>query len=170
MHKLAVTIDGQTFQIEIDAVSAAENERRVRVQDDQIVVIVPQDNAPIQEMDWLIIDGKPYEVLFDPALDWIQSQGQSYHVEIRDLDEPVTRPYSTDGRVKAPIPGQINKIVVEAGQRVEAGDTLLILEAMKMENHIVAPVGGIVSSLHVSAGESVMLNKVLAEISPTMQQ
>lgn len=170
MHKLAVTIDGQIFQIEIEAASAVENERRVRVQDHDIKVVVPQYNTPIEEMDWLIIDGKPYEVLFDPALDWIQSQGQSYRVEIRDLDEPGSRPYSKDGRVKAPIPGQINRIVVEAGQRVEAGDTLLILEAMKMENHIVAPVRGIVSSLYVSAGESVMLNKLLAEISPTEHQ
>lgn len=169
MHKLAVTIDGQTFQIEIDSASTVENGRCVRVQGDAIEVVVPQNNAPLEEMDWLIVDGEPYEVLFDPALEWIQSQGRSYRIEIRDLDEPVTQPYSTDGRVKAPIPGQINKIMVEPGQRVEVGATLLILEAMKMENHIVAPVQGIVSSIHVTPGESVLLNKVLAEITAKLE-
>lgn len=169
MHKLAVTIDGQTFQIEIDAVCAVENERCVRVHGELIDVVVPQFNAPLEEMDWLIIDGQPYEVLFDPAMYWIQSQGRSYHVDIADLDESVSRPYRTDGRVKAPIPGQINKIMVEPGQRVEAGDTLLILEAMKMENHIVAPLKGIVSSVHVTPGETVMLNKVLAEITAKVE-
>lgn len=164
MSKLDVTVDGQTFRIETDATNPVENEWTLRVQGDPLSVLVPQYDTPLEEMDWLIVDGQPYEILFDPALHWIQSQGRSYRVQVRDLDAPVTRPHSTDGRIKAPIPGQINQILVAPGQRVEAGDTLLILEAMKMENHIVAPLRGIVSSVLVVPGQGVMLNEVLAEI------
>jgi biotin carboxyl carrier protein len=47
------------------------------------------------------------------------------------------------------------------------GDTVLILEAMKMENHILAPLSGVVSTLGVSAGQSVTLNQLLVEIMAT---
>ncbi len=53
---------------------------------------------------------------------------------------------------------------VEAGQKVEAGQPLLILEAMKMENEINAPVTGVVSKLNAHVGKSALLNEVLAEI------
>lgn len=63
--------------------------------------------------------------------------------------------------VKAPMPGLIVSIYVQEGQEVNAGDPLLILEAMKMENVIKASGAGIVKSIHVKKGESVEKNKVL---------
>lgn len=63
----------------------------------------------------------------------------------------------SDGQevVKSPMPGNIWKIVAQEGQEVKAGDVLLILEAMKMENEIVAPKDGKVSSMVVSEGATV---------------
>jgi biotin carboxyl carrier protein len=65
--------------------------------------------------------------------------------------------------VKAPMPGLIIDIALEAGQEVKKGDTLLILEAMKMENVIKCPADGIVSKVHIKKGESVEKNQILVE-------
>jgi biotin carboxyl carrier protein len=54
--------------------------------------------------------------------------------------------------------------MVSLGQGVEAGQPLLILEAMKLENEIRAPRSGQVSAIHVTAGQGVALNEVLIEI------
>ena len=60
-----------------------------------------------------------------------------------------------DETVTAPMPGKIVKLVASVGQAVNAGDTLLILEAMKMQNEIAAPCAGTVKSFSVNAGDSV---------------
>jgi biotin carboxyl carrier protein len=57
--------------------------------------------------------------------------------------------------IEAPMPGNIWKIVVGEGDQVKSGDVLLILEAMKMENEIVAPRDGIVASINTTTGASV---------------
>ena len=63
--------------------------------------------------------------------------------------------------IKAPMPGSILNILVEAGQEVKAGDQLLILEAMKMENVIKSPGDGVVAKIHVDEKQSVEKNQVL---------
>ena len=63
--------------------------------------------------------------------------------------------------VKAPMPGSILNIIVSEGAEVNAGDQLLVLEAMKMENVIKSPGEGKVSKIHVSEKENVEKNQVL---------
>ena len=65
--------------------------------------------------------------------------------------------------VKAPMPGLIVDLRVKEGDKVKAGDALLILEAMKMENMIKASAESIVKSVKVTTGESVEKNQVLIE-------
>lgn len=67
-----------------------------------------------------------------------------------------------DNRVLSPMPGNIWDIKVSEGQSVKAGQTLIVLEAMKMENDIVAPVDGIVSSINVKKGDIVESETILA--------
>jgi len=63
--------------------------------------------------------------------------------------------------VDAPMPGKIIEVKVSVGQAVKAGDTLLILEAMKMQNEIAAPADGTVKAVNVSAGQSVKVRDAL---------
>jgi len=71
-------------------------------------------------------------------------------------ERPAAPPRSAGGHpVTAPMPGVINALKVKEGDQVAAGDVLLILEAMKMENEITAPAAGVVRQITVSAGRSV---------------
>ncbi|MGQ0805441.1 MAG: acetyl/propionyl/methylcrotonyl-CoA carboxylase subunit alpha [Actinomycetota bacterium] len=83
----------------------------------------------------------------------------------------VTRPRSAgtgggggDGTVSAPMQGTIVKVLVSVGDAVEPGQALLVLEAMKMENHINAEQGGTVKDVRVSAGDNVGTGDVLVVI------
>ena len=66
--------------------------------------------------------------------------------------------------VKAPLPGVVTKVLVSAGQAVKKGDTVLVLEAMKMENNITAEADGSVTGICVAAGDSVMEGTTLLTI------
>lgn len=68
-------------------------------------------------------------------------------------------------KVEAPLPGSIFKMNVAVGDTVKEGDTLLIMEAMKMENNVLAEKDGTVSDIKVSVGDSVLQNDVLLTIS-----
>ncbi len=67
-------------------------------------------------------------------------------------------------QVTAPLPGVIHKLHVKEGDTVKQGQTLLILEAMKMENNILADIGGVVKNVRVKEGDSVMQGDMLMEI------
>ena len=63
--------------------------------------------------------------------------------------------------IDAPMPGKIVKIVVEEGQSVKAGEVLLVLEAMKMQNEITADADGTVKAVNVEAGQNVKVKESL---------
>ncbi len=76
-----------------------------------------------------------------------------------------SQPKTTDGEVvRAPIPGKVWKIVAQVGEPVNAGDVLLILEAMKMENEIIAPCDGELKEILVSEGKTVNTGDALVVI------
>lgn len=67
-------------------------------------------------------------------------------------------------KVNAPMPGKILSVKAKVGQAVKKGDVVMILEAMKMENEIVAPQDGVVASINVNEGASVEAGDVLASL------
>lgn len=73
-----------------------------------------------------------------------------------------TAPTASGANVVSPMPGTILSVSCSVGQAVKAGDTLMVLEAMKMENDIVAPCDGTVKQILVSKGSSVNTDDVLA--------
>lgn len=66
--------------------------------------------------------------------------------------------------VEAPLPGTITKVLVKAGQAVKAGDTVCMMEAMKMENSITTEYAGIVKAVNIEAGAQVQSGQVLVEL------
>jgi biotin carboxyl carrier protein len=66
--------------------------------------------------------------------------------------------------IRPPMPGLIVRVPVVEGQTVSKGETLMILESMKMENELKSPRDGTVHRIYVSAGENVEQNKVLVTI------
>jgi len=73
--------------------------------------------------------------------------------------------WDEEGRTcRSPVMGLVIKVLVKPGQTVEAGELVLVLEAMKMETNVTAPRAATVRSVHVTPGDSVKLNQVLLEL------
>jgi acetyl/propionyl-CoA carboxylase alpha subunit len=165
MSKVEVILGGHTFEIDINLHQRSGHDLPVVINGQALTVTVPDLDAPIDQMEWIIVDQRPHEIVIDPDLRWLRDRTGVHFVEVRNLDARVARPVSRDGRIKAPIPGQIKSVFAAEGDRVEVGQPLFILEAMKMENEVHAPKSGVVSQLRVKPGQDVLLHEVLAEIS-----
>jgi acetyl-CoA/propionyl-CoA carboxylase biotin carboxyl carrier protein len=74
---------------------------------------------------------------------------------------------SISGELLSPMPGTVTLVAVNAGDMVTAGQTVLVVEAMKMEHAITAPLDGVVSVLHVRGGEQVTMDQPLAAVEPS---
>ncbi|MEO6146172.1 MAG: biotin/lipoyl-containing protein, partial [Sulfuriferula sp.] len=70
------------------------------------------------------------------------------------------------GHVTTAMPGNIVDVMVSTGQKVKAGDPVLVIEAMKMENEIQASISGTVIALYVVKGDTVTPDQALLEIQP----
>ena len=78
--------------------------------------------------------------------------------------EPLkVNPSSQKTKILSPLPGSVFAINVKVGDTIKEGDSLLILEAMKMENDISAEKGGVISAIHVTVGQHVLQNDLLIE-------
>ena len=134
------------------------------------------------------INGNKYEVVISDITEDIATltvNGEEYTVEMEKQAEPekpkpvVRQASSSDSSeagaaksagsasgtaVKAPLPGVITEICVAEGQEVAAGDTVIVLEAMKMANALQAEKSGKVSAIVVKVGQSVMEDEALVYI------
>ena len=72
-------------------------------------------------------------------------------------------PVNEEKVCRSPISGIVVKVLVQAGQKIQPGDRLLVLEAMKMETNITAPVAGTVAKVNANQGDSVQSGQVLVE-------
>jgi biotin carboxyl carrier protein len=118
----------------------------------------------------MIIEGKSHEVFADlEDGKWkILLDGERYEVEVedertkrlKDLAGP-DKKLVGDVQIRAPMPGMVVKIPVEAGQHVSQNQSLIILEAMKMENELRAPRAGLVKEIRITTNQTVELNQVL---------
>jgi len=73
---------------------------------------------------------------------------------------------ASDGKLRATMNGRIVAVGVAIGERVEAGQAVVTLEAMKMQHIHSAPVAGTIKVLHVAVGDQVSAHRVVAEIEP----
>lgn len=74
-----------------------------------------------------------------------------------------TKAGKKQGQVKAPMPGMVLKLLAQEGQQIAKGDSLLLLEAMKMENIIKSPVDGLIKKIYIAEKDKVEKNQVMIE-------
>lgn len=97
----------------------------------------------------------------------ISIRGRNYLLieEEMDADRPGAAA-GGDGRLEAPMPGNIVAVRASEGDAVKAGQPIVVLESMKMQNEIASPIDGTVARVHCQVGDQVGYGEVLAEIAP----
>lgn len=110
---------------------------------------------------FLEINSKTQEVVIARSgLDiWIASGGRTFRFSLPDVSET-----SAVKEIRAPMTGKIVTVPVRAGEKVQKGDTLVILEAMKMEYRMEAPFEGEIHDVYVEEGDLVDLGQVLIRL------
>ena len=108
------------------------------------------------------VDGvaRSYVVVRDGATLWIGRDGHAWAVREQGPEEAAVEA-GAGGPVVSPMPGTVTVVEVTEGQRVSAGDRLVVVEAMKMEHVLTAPVDGVVRQLRARAGSTVARDAVL---------
>jgi len=157
-----------------DFVAARHSTRWLEEQVDTSVLVSPASTAPVEDHGELApqllpveVDGRRFSVKV-----WLPEVAAAPAVTATGGRPRSARPKpaasgtggSGNGTVSAPMQGTIVKVLVAKGDAVEAGQSLLVLEAMKMENHIDAEAGGTVADVRVAAGDTVGAGDVLVVI------
>ncbi len=159
--KYLTTVNGKTYEIEINQNGSLSVDGQERTVDFWAF------QPPLYS---LLLDNASYEALVEEREDHLNVMilGDLYEVTV--TDERAQRLASSSSgfqveqgeiSIRSPMPGLIVAVAVAEGQAVNAGDPLVVLELMKMENELKAPRAGTIGHIHISAGDRVEQNKVL---------
>ena len=140
MNKFKITIDENNFDVTVNVTD--HNKATVEVNGISYDVVYESKNAPVTPV--------VRKAAAIPA-------ATLHHA-------PASTGASNKNSIKAPLPGTISAINVKVGDRVKRGDTLLVMEAMKMENEIVAPHDGAVKAISVDKGQNVNPGETLLKM------
>ncbi len=138
-----VTMHGETYHIKVTGAGQKYDEQR-----------------PF----YLSVDGVPEEVLIESLAEIEASSTQSESGAKQTGNKSGRTRATKPGHVTSSMPGTIVEIMVKVGETVKDGDPVLVVEAMKMENEVPAPVSGTVKAINVSKGDSVNPDEALVEI------
>ncbi|MGI9016854.1 MAG: biotin carboxylase N-terminal domain-containing protein [Euzebya sp.] len=97
---------------------------------------------------------------------WIGTEGQAWLIREEDLATASRGGGTATGALVAPMPGSVAAVSAAVGDSVTAGQTLVVVEAMKMEHPLVAPFDGTVAAVHVTAGDQVGMEDLLVMVAP----
>ena len=113
---------------------------------------------------YVTVDGVPEEVMVETLLEVVPTQ-EGGMVDAKKASKGSRRPRATkEGHVTSSMPGTIIEVLVKSGAKVKAGDPVLVVEAMKMENEVPAPIAGTIRAIHVRKGDKVNPDEALVEI------
>lgn len=162
-------IQGSEEQLPVDIEPAGEGKYKVTLRDQTHLVDALQlDNGLMS----LLIEGNSYGAEFEDQGDDVAVllRGRVIRVDVADERRLRLRAMSTEFAVTgkqvicAPMPGKVVKVLVKPGQDVEAGQGLVVVEAMKMENELKAPKAGKVVELLAKEGSTVENNAKLVVV------
>lgn len=139
MKKFKITVNGEVYEVEVEEIGEVVQESEVA----KVAAPAPRVSVP------------------SPPPNPVQQPKSTP----KEAPKAAPRVVAGSGSITAPMPGVILDVKVTEGQKVNAGDVLLVLEAMKMENEITAPSAGVISQVAVSKGASVNAGDVLVSIS-----
>ncbi len=122
----------------------------------------------------LLVDGASWVAYVSPHEGTLQVEvgGQTYAVQVEEYESHLIRTRGGAGgpaggqTLTAPMPGRVSHVAVRAGDRVRAGDPLVVIEAMKMENEFRAAADGTVAEVRVVPGQAVNAGDVLVVLAP----
>ena len=122
----------------------------------------------------VIVDGTEFEVDIEQEGNTFTAtvEGREFKIEVPEAPQPAPKRTARrgkkkkSGKISANIPGKIVTLEVALGDPVSEGQVVLILEAMKMQNEITAPIAGIVVEIHCEEGQSIEANVTLVIIEP----
>jgi biotin carboxyl carrier protein len=159
--KYLTTVNGKTFTIEINRDGRVTINGEDRDVDFQVIS---------ESLVSALINNASYEALVEKRDEQFQVMinGELYEVQVMDERQQRLRAASSgfdtaqgELSIRSPMPGLIVAVNVSEGQTVNQGDSLCVLESMKMENEIKAPRAGTVKGVNVAKGDRVEQNKVL---------
>lgn len=160
--KYNADVNGRTTELEL---SGTEDELRIGPADSatQASLEAIGNGRYILRIGAKVIDG--YVIATEDGFE-VYYQGRPYSVSVVDeraaaLAKLSGHRTSTGGTIKAPMPGMVKAVNVTVGDHVQRGASLVVLEAMKMENDLSAPAEGTVKEIRVAAGDKVNQGQVL---------
>ncbi|PSQ70068.1 MAG: acetyl-CoA carboxylase biotin carboxyl carrier protein subunit [Bacteroidetes bacterium QH_1_64_81] len=164
--------DGQVYRALVD-----DREFDITIQDNQLVVNGQAKDYTFEVLREgyvsLIVDGQSTSVSVEPVGSdtlRVTIDGRRTDVQVKDERDLLVEEFglgedaAAGGEVRAPMPGLVLEVLVEEGDEVAADQGLLVLEAMKMENELKAPSGGVVTTIHAASGDAVDKEALLIEI------
>ncbi|MEL6349112.1 MAG: biotin/lipoyl-containing protein [Myxococcota bacterium] len=170
--KYEVTINGEAHEVTVEALGeeTADGLRRYRLTVGDQPPVEVERARPVPDVVSMLIDGRSWEaglVGFDGGF-VVELLGVQHEVAVIDPRKKALRLASgaSGGAVVTQMPGRVVAVLVAPGQSVSKGEPVVIVEAMKMENQLKAPVAGVVKAVKVEAGALVEARSTLLEITP----
>jgi biotin carboxyl carrier protein len=147
----SLTLDGETH-----SVTVAERRPQLRLSvDGQVHTVSETAEQPGQSID-LCVDGRTYQVwrTWEGNRIHLRVNGQTFSVDYTDAVTAAQNLDAGDGVLRSEMPGIVVDVHCEVGKVVNLGDTLIVIESMKMQVNIVAPRDGRVVAIHVDANQT----------------
>jgi len=162
-----VTVGDRTVEVELGRAGVTVDGREVEVD------FARNDGAPIRS---LLVDGASHSIaarrIGKESWD-LHLSGRRFRADVVDERTRVIREMTGSGGaatgpkpIVAPMPGMVIRVEVTEGEAVEAGQGMVIVEAMKMENELKSESAGVVTRVHVSEGEAVEKDQLLIDLEP----
>ncbi|MFN3813379.1 MAG: 2-oxoglutarate carboxylase large subunit [Aquificaceae bacterium] len=144
-----IVYHGEKFKVKVEGVSAYQEAGKPRKY-------------------YLRVDGRLEEVQLTPLVEAVPTGGAS--TSVVQTEEKGIPKATEPGDATAPMPGRVVRVLVREGEAVKEGQTVVIVEAMKMENEIHAPISGVVKRIFVKPGDNVTPEDALIKIEPKEEE